>query len=450
VFDYLSRWHHVAEWDPGVVSARRLDGGLPAVGGRFDLVLALGTGRVPMRYEITAMDAPQLLVLAGRGNRFRVEDRIQMRATAIGTELSYTATVRFDQPPGLMADRIGRRLFARYADRAVGRLERMLAGGPKPPRLTPLTRLADGALLPGLMGFTRLGYMSARGRRPAAAGLYRGKTMVLTGGTSGIGRAAARALYRRGAHLVVVGRDAGKLRELGAELQRIPDGGRLDTEVADLSLLAEVRRLADRVSERYRRIDVLINNAGALFNHYRETAEGIEMTLATDLISPYLLTRLLLPALRRAEGARIINVASGGMYTQAMRPQMLTPDPQRHDGPTAYARAKRGLVILTERWARELAPANISVHAMHPGWVDTPGLARSLPSFHRHLSPWLRTPAQGADTIVWLAAAPDAAKAPGRFWLDRKIRRTHVFRRTRTTPQEDGDLVRALDRLAGL
>jgi NAD(P)-dependent dehydrogenase (short-subunit alcohol dehydrogenase family) len=287
-------------------------------------------------------------------------------------------------------------------------------------------------------------------RRRVATVLYKDRTMVLTGGTSGIGKAAARELYRKGAHLVVVGRDAGKLNELRLELAHVRGGGTIETELADLSLMADVRQLADRLIRRHDRIDVLINNAGALFNHFRQTAEGIEMTMATDLVSPYLLTRLLLPSLKAAKTARIINVASGGMYTQGIRADALNAIGSSHHGPTAYARAKRGLVILTGLWANELADAGISVHAMHPGWVDTPGLAKSLPAFHRQLSPWLRTPAQGADTIVWLAAAPDAHRASGQFWLDRKIRATHVFRHTRSSSKDNLELVNVLDEVSGL
>jgi len=283
-----------------------------------------------------------------------------------------------------------------------------------------------------------------------ASALYAGRTMVLTGGTSGIGRAAARELVRRGGNLVVVGRDGEKLNGLQEELRPLKTGGWIETEQADLSRLGEVRKLADRLMRRHDRIDVLINNAGALFNDYGLTGEGIERTMATDLASPYLLTVLLLPALKAAGSARVVNVASGGMYTQGMRAGMLEPEPVAYDGPTAYARAKRGLVMLTEAWASRWADFGIGVHAMHPGWVDTPGLKASLPAFHRQVTPWLRTPEQGADTIVWLAASPDAQRASGRFWLDRKIRASHVFRHTADSEKDRRQLIRALDALTGL
>ena len=195
---------------------------------------------------------------------------------------------------------------------------------------------------------------------------------------------------------------------------------------------------------------MLINNAGALFNPRQATAEGFEKSFALLLLGPYVLTERLLPLLTNSESPRVVNVLSGGMYTQGLRTTMLAPRPSDYDGPTAYARAKRGLVILAEIWGRQWAGDGISVHAMHPGWVDTPGLETSLPAFHRQLGRWLRTPEEGADTIVWLAASPDAHRASGHFWLDRKIRATHVFRHTSESASERRELIRSLDALSGL
>jgi NAD(P)-dependent dehydrogenase (short-subunit alcohol dehydrogenase family) len=451
VFDYLSQWDTVAEWDPAVSAARALSTGPPTVGSRFRVILRLGWRRVPMTYTIRTLDPHRLIVLEGRGSGFSVVDRIGLDRRGSGSRLTYAVEVTFSQSRSVLADRIGSYLFGRYAQRAIRRLQSMLTGtATSPPGLTLSTRMADQTLLPGLLGFTTFGYIVGKNRRPVASALYAGRTVVLTGGTSGIGRAAARELVRRGAHVVVVGRSVEKLNDLRMELRSMQTHGAVETERADLGRLADVRDLAGRLLQRHRHIDVLINNAGALFNRYQRTAEGIERTMATDLISPYLLTRLLLPGLKAAGDARIINVASGGMYTQGMRAPMLAPRPSGYDGPTAYARAKRGLVMLTEIWARQWAADGISVHAMHPGWVDTPGLERSLPAFHQQLAAWLRSPAQGADTIVWLAASPDAHRASGQFWLDRKIRATHVFPHTRDALTDRRELVRALDGLAGL
>jgi NAD(P)-dependent dehydrogenase (short-subunit alcohol dehydrogenase family) len=451
VFNYLVHWNTVEEWDTTVSRAYKLTPGPPDVGSRFAINLRWGWKRVPMIYTIRDLEPQRLIVLDGIGAGFRAVDRIRLEKRSLGTRLTYAVEVTFDYHRLTIADRIGQLLFHGYAHRAIRRLQAMLTGAPKgAPALTPLTRMADRAILPGLIGFTSLGYTLGKDRRPVASALYAGRTMVLTGGTSGIGRAAVRELVGRGAHVVVVGRDADKLDKLRMELNAVAADGSIETERADLSLLADVRDLAARLLRRHSSIDVLINNAGALFNRYQQTCEGIERTMATDLASPYLLTRLLLPALMASGHARVINVASGGMYTQGMRVDALTPLRSDYDGPTAYARAKRGLVILAQEWARQWAGTGTSVHAMHPGWVDTPGLERSLPRFHRLLAPWLRTPKQGADTIVWLAASPDAHRASGHFWLDRKIRETQVFRHTGATAADRRELIRTLDHLTGL
>jgi predicted Rossmann-fold nucleotide-binding protein len=122
--------------------------------------------------------------------------------------------VTFDRTPNRLTNILGKHLFGLYAQKAMRRLRTMLSGSSKPPHLTTMTRMADQAILPGMIGFTRLGYTLGKHRRPVASALYSGRTMVLTGGTSGIGRAAARELYRKGAHLVVVGRDAEKLERI--------------------------------------------------------------------------------------------------------------------------------------------------------------------------------------------------------------------------------------------
>jgi dehydrogenase/reductase SDR family member 12 len=362
--------------------------------------------------------------------------------------LTYRVTVSFARPPAGFFETGLKAMFRLGARRAIRRLQALLSGSAKTPALTAVTRLADRSILFGLPGFTRLGFCFAKNRRPAATGLYSGKIVVLTGATSGIGRAAARELYAKGVRLVVVGRDADKLEGLRRELSALVGDGRIETFSADMSRMADVRRLAEALERRYPVIDVLIHNAGALFNRREETAEGVEKTLATNLLGPYLLTRRLLPSLKAAGRARIILVASGGMYTQKIDVADLSFSKRPYDGPTAYARAKRAMVVLCRLWAEELAPWNIRVHAMHPGWVDTPGLRKSLPAFHRWLSPLLRTPAQGADTIVWLAGAPDPGKISGGFWLDRKLRCTHVFPGTRETPEERRQLIRALEDLA--
>ncbi len=166
------------------------------------------------------------------------------------------------------------------------------------------------------------------------------------------------------------------------------------------------------------------------------TAEGFELTFATNVLGPFLLTGLLLPALRRGAPARIVNVSSGGMYSERLRADDLELD-QRDYGPAAfYAHTKRCEVILTELWAEHLRGSGVSVHSMHPGWADTPGVQSWMPRFRKVMRPLLRDADQGADTVAWLAGAEEPAARSGLFWHDREPRRVHRVPWTRETPAE--------------
>ena len=195
-------------------------------------------------------------------------------------------------------------------------------------------------------------------------------------------------------------------------------------------------------------VHVLVHNAGVLPPERRETAEGFELTFATNVLGPHLLTRLLRERLVASAPARVLFVSSGGMYLQKLDVDDLQSRRGEFDGPAAYSRSKRAEVALTERWAEELAGTGVVVHAMHPGWADTPGIKSSIPTFQRVMRPLLRTPEQGADTIVWLAAAEEPATVTGRFWCDRHVRTTHRLSRTRETAEERERLWRALEAFA--
>jgi NAD(P)-dependent dehydrogenase (short-subunit alcohol dehydrogenase family) len=172
------------------------------------------------------------------------------------------------------------------------------------------------------------------------------------------------------------------------------------------------------------RLDVLIDNAGAIFPERTVGPDGIEATLATLVLGPFTLIARLLPLLARTRGARVIAVTSGGQYAQPLDLDDLESSRGVYNGTRSYARAKRAQVSLIREWARRFGGCGIAFHAMHPGWARTPGLVEALPGFTRLMGPLLRTPAEGTDTLVWLATAPAArVRAPGgSLWLDRRPR----------------------------
>ncbi len=222
--------------------------------------------------------------------------------------------------------------------------------------------------------------------------------------------------------MVLVGRNPERLAALRDSLVREHGEDRFPSVTADMGSLNSVRAAAGRVLATEPRLDVLIDNAGAMFSERTVGPDGIESTLATLVVGPFALEAALLPLMARTPGSRIVSVTSGGMYTQPVRLDDLQYEREPWSGARAYARAKRIQVALMREWDRRLAGAGIdvAVNAMHPGWADTPGLAEALPGFYRRMRPILRTPAEGADTIVWLATRPGAGG--GKLHLDRRPR----------------------------
>jgi dehydrogenase/reductase SDR family protein 12 len=312
---------------------------------------------------------------------------------------------------------------------------------------SPAARPVDALLEASVIGsFTRIGYLARRrlyAWTPLEELRLDGRVAIVTGATSGLGRVAAELLARQGASVCIVGRDAQRTERARAELEAVT-GARVESDLADLSLLADAAAFAKRFSASHERLDILVHNAGALTHEFTQTSEGNELTLATQVLSPFLLTSTLQPLLAAAAPARVIVVASGGMYTVPLDVAALEPTPAEYDGVKAYARCKRAQVALAGEWTRHLAGTGITVNAMHPGWADTPGLRKGLPGFSRALKPVLRTPLQGADTIAWLASAPEVATSSGGFYLDRRARALHRLRRTRR-PDEAQEAARIWD-----
>jgi dehydrogenase/reductase SDR family protein 12 len=319
--------------------------------------------------------------------------------------------------------------------------------------MTPSGKLAglvDAALEASVIGgFSRIG-PDLRGRMEhwSEPPSLTERVCLVTGASGGLGLAAATAMARLGASLRLLVRDP--MRGEDARRRIAEETGNEDVrcELVDMSLRRSVRACAERLLAGDDPVHVLVHNAGVLPSERRETAEGLELTFATNVLGPHLLTRLLRDRLVASAPARVIFVSSGGMYTQGLHVDDLQSRSGSFDGRVAYSRSKRAEVVLAERWAEELAGTGVVVHSMHPGWADTPGIKSSIPAFQRVMRPLLRTPEQGADTIVWLAAAPEPAQTSGRFWCDRQVRATHRLGRTRESAVDRDRLWHALDAIA--
>lgn len=285
--------------------------------------------------------------------------------------------------------------------------------------------LVDGLLELSVVGsFSRPGYRVRRrlfGWSDPAPGSLEGKTVLITGPTSGLGRAAAESVAALGARVLLVGRSRQRLSQVRDELIARHGEDRFPLYLADMSSLSSVRVAVELIRRDEPRLDVLVDNAGAITPERRTTADGMEMTFATMVAGPFVLIDGLLPLLEASGDGRVISVVSGGMYLQALPLDDLQFERGTFDGTRAYARAKRASTALIREWARRYQ-GSVRFDAMHPGWADTPGLAESLPAFHRSMGALLRTPADGVDTIAWLASRSEPNPKDGLLYLDRHPR----------------------------
>lgn len=314
-----------------------------------------------------------------------------------------------------------------------------------------LTRLLDSALdLAVVPGYTRIGHAVRSRAWPDALPPMDGRTVLVTGATSGIGRAAAQAFAGLGARVLILARDPQRGERAAREIALAAgSGAEVVCVEGDLASLDSIHAAAEHVAATEPALHVLVNNAGVLPVSRELSVDGFELTFATNVLGMYALTERLVPLLEAGAPSRIINVSSGGMYTQRLDVDDLQTEHRDYDGPAVYARTKRAEIVLTEAWASRLAGRGIVAHAMHPGWVATPGVASSLPRFNRVMGPLLRTPQQGADTIVWLGAADEPGRSSGGFWHDRRRRPVDRVPITRTSAADAARLVEACRALSG-
>ncbi len=249
-----------------------------------------------------------------------------------------------------------------------------------------------------------------------------GKRVLITGATDGIGKQAALEIAGKGAAVTLVGRNESKTRAVCAELQSQTGNEQIDWLLGDLSSLAEVRRIADEFRVRRERLDVLLNNAGAAFSEYRQSADGFEMTFALNHLSYYLLTNLLLDMLgetAQAVGeARIINVSSSSHRNATLRLDNLR-DASGFSMMNSYGASKLMNVLFTYELARRLEDTAITVNTLHPGLIrsrfghNTSGFWSRL---FKVVQVFARSTQQGAETPVYLATSPEVAGISGKYW----------------------------------
>ncbi len=290
--------------------------------------------------------------------------------------------------------------------------------------------------------YSAIGYHARRmlWRRPKTD--FENQTWLVTGGSEGIGGAAARAAAAGGARVVCVARDAGKLQ---AFADSVAGPGQIACETADFSLLGDVWALLARLEGHGAKFDVVVNNVGIQKRDQILTPEGLETSFATNILSHYLLIRELLRRGMLTANSIVIEVSSGGMYNHPLVVKDLNITGDGYLGVRAYGLSKRAQVVLTRYWRETYAGTGRHFYVMQPGWVDTASVGRSMPRFRAILRPVLRSHRQGADTIVWLASERPRQANLESIWFDRKERGVHIYAHTPKSPDTAGDLVALLE-----
>lgn len=437
VFLFLSDFRRLPEWDPGIATAIKKTPGPLEVGSRF-FIESIFLGRtIPLHYKVTIWEKEKRVAYQGTGSNFSAWDEISFEAQGTSTLIHYYARFDFSDDLGLALP------FLKLGIDGLGRsamkgMRKAFEEETIQKTANFKNRILDELVLPAMLSYTSLGFQKNKKSFIPITKPMHGKTIVITGGGSGIGYASANILMRQGANLVLVGSQLPKLELAKKSLEEENGKGLIELEVFDLSILREAKALADRLEERLDKIDVLVNNAGALFRERQVTCEGFEKSLALLCLVPFFLTERLMNLLEKGDSPRVIQVSSGGMLTQNLCQENNT-DSADYNGPSSYAKAKRGLVTLTEVLANKNSNSKIRFHSMHPGWVETEAVKESLPEFYKITKSVLRSPEEGADTIAWLATSDIPQKTNGEFWFDREIHPKAISIAKEASPAQKAD-----------
>lgn len=253
-----------------------------------------------------------------------------------------------------------------------------------------------------------------------------GKVCVVTGGTSGIGGAISRGLAALGAHVIMVGRNADKGRAIAAELEEQPGNAAVEFARADLLSQKSIRALAATLEKAHPRLDVLVNNVGGAFWKRDTTEDGVERSLALNLMAPFLVTELLLPLLRRSAPSRIVNVATKPRKGDTVELEDLQST-AKYNAFAAYGKAKTGLIMYTYELARRLEGTGVTANCLHPGVATDTDFSNDMPKALKVMGPIFArllgmkvSLAEAADTAVYLASSPDVANVTGKYFIKRQ------------------------------
>jgi len=443
-FNFLSDFSNLTDWDPGIDEVTKISDGVLRIGTEFEVAVTFMGNSLPMKYTLETLELNKKVVYKGVASNLEVIDTIEFEDNVYGTRILYKAEFEFK---GALAsfEKLFEYGLTFTAREAFGGMKKALSQ-PQVIKENTINFFLYKLLLPVVYDFSKFGYNSSKKNYRAIVGNFFNKTALVTGGSSGIGYESALKLARLGASVILVSKNIDKLKEAKEKIIKETGNANIYIEPCDLSLLNETKILINKIKDKFLTLDILINNAGALYNERTITGEGIEKTIALLLYSPFILTEGLLPLLKKSKSARIINVSSGGMYTAKLNLEDLESE-ENYNGSLAYARAKRGLVYLSDYWASIHSKDGVKSYSMHPGWADTEAVRNSLPIFYEVTKYILRSPKAGADTVIWLACSEEAETTNGGFWLDREKQPINILDNTVNSDEEINILINNLMKL---
>lgn len=441
-FDYLVDLVNLQEWNPSIIAVKQISKGPPSVNWEYEVTIQLGLYQLPIRTRLQKIEDKKTIVFRGEHELFAFEDTLTFTYEGDMTGINYQTEVELKGYWSYLTP-VLKPLITQVGKRSVERLEKALGEQPGYQPATRLERIADRLIIPGLAKFTRFGYELEHRDWTPHAGFLKNKNAIVAGNLDGIGRAVVSNFARLGARVLVIGPDETQGILLQKQIQE-ETGKEIIFEQADLSEVGQTISVASRVYQHFEKLDILVNNCGNVYQKRETSTEGVEKTFASCLLCPFILIETLHDLLKKSEGARVINVSTGMIYTQKPDLKDVEYKDKPYQGNLAYARAKRGMIDIVEVWAEKWKDDNIVLQSMHPGWADTQTFKESMPTVYKLMKPILRTPEQGADTIIWLATAPSPAENSGLFWLDRRPHPTALIASTQTSSKEQKKLYETL------
>ncbi|UJR19630.1 hypothetical protein I4U23_022764 [Adineta vaga] len=306
--------------------------------------------------------------------------------------------------------------------------------------------------LTGIVKYTRSGFESAAKQfNPKDTDVdLSSKHIMITGANSGIGKITALECAKRSAHVYMVCRDKNRGEEAQKEIVDQTNNHNVELHICDLSKPQDIYAFAQEFVRSKKPLDILCNNAGCMINERQMINNDLEANFATNTLGTYILTTNLVPVLKENPHACVFTTSSGGMYTVRLDPDDFNSTQMNtFNGDLVYAQNKRQQVVMSERLARR--HPSIFFASWHPGWVDTPAVRSAMPSFYAKMQDRLRTPEQGADTLVWLCCLKDLSSrfTSGDFFFDRAVASKHLpLAWTKSSNDDEERFMRNLDQLS--